>query len=284
MLAVDALRRYEAKAGPKPAAIARRYLEWRGQPTEHSLKAYLEELGRQGLASGTIDLHYRTIRAFYRHLGYRAPEVRGWRYDPEDSHRPALSADLVRRLIGAARADLLSPRQAALLALSTTHGPRAVEMARVRNGDVDHVGQRVYIRTAKGGQPRWCWLPLALHPYVPEQWPEECSANSVEQTWHNLLDSAGVTVPPRTAWHSIRRALVRDLDASGVPQVDIGVFMRWAKGGAGAGAARMVEWYSNPSDEVQADGTASRARTQDAGTREYDGAVWASHPFLPYWS
>jgi hypothetical protein len=68
-----------------------RYLRWGGTQADGQLAKYLRHLEQEeGLAPGTVDLHRRTIAAFYRSLGIRPPEVRGWRYDPTDATgRPA---------------------------------------------------------------------------------------------------------------------------------------------------------------------------------------------------
>jgi len=280
--AAEALDRYRRSAGPKPASIVERYLRWGGTNADAVLGRYLRHLEQEGLGPGTVDLHRRTIRAFYRQFGLPAPTARGWRYDPKDARRPALAADLVLRLITAARAGDLTGRQACLLALATTYGMRAVELAAIRPSDVDPEGERIYIRTAKGGQPRWCWLPPQIIPWLPAVWPS-ASPNSVEKTFGNLWGNAvDAERPARANWHAVRRALVRDLVAAGVPEGAVARFLRWSGGGS-RGPERMVALYSSPTEQVGAEGV-SQVRAEDAGQREYDRDVWDHHPYLRHWS
>lgn len=282
MTAAEALARYRAHAGDKPAAIVERYLRWGGQPSEGKLLAYLRRLeSEHHLAPGTVDLHRRTIQAFYRFHQVLAPRLRGWRYDPKDAQRPALATDLVAQLITAARAGELSSRQTSLLALATTYGMRAGELAAVQAQDVDLPGERIYIRTLKGGASRWCWLPPVVAGYLQDVWPR-CSPNSVEKTFDNMwAEVSDKEKPRRTNWHAVRRALVRDLLAAGAPAGDVSRFLRWARGGAAA-EERMVHLYGNPSEEVAATGVTA-ARTEDTGRRDYDAAAWDRHPYLKLW-
>lgn len=283
MTAAEALVRYRQEAGPKPAAIVERYLRWGGQPSEGKLLQYLRHLETDDdLAPGTVDLHRRTIQAFYRRFGVRVPRLRGWKYDPKDASRPALATDLVAQLITVARAGELTTRQTSLLALATTYGMRAGELAAVQAQDVDVPGQRLYIRTLKGGASRWCWLPPVIAGYLQESWPR-CSPNSVEKTFLNMWASiSDAEKPSRTNWHACRRALVRDLVAAGAPEAAVARFLRWSGGGA-KGAERMVQLYGSPSEEVGAGGVTA-ARTEDAGRREYDAGAWDHHPYLRLWA
>ncbi|HEY3367774.1 MAG TPA: hypothetical protein VGK74_22175 [Symbiobacteriaceae bacterium] len=282
MTAAEALARYEREAGPKFAAIVERYLRWGGTQADAAFARYLRHLEQEEhLAPGTVDLHRRTIQAFYRHFRQESPQVRGWHYDPHDASRPALSSDLITRLIQAARGGDLTGRQSALLAMSSTYGMRAGELAALGPEDVDLAGARVYIRTLKGGTPRWCWLPPEIQPYVDLEW-SRCTPNSVEKTFDNLWSAVSdIEKPQRTNWHSCRRALVRDLVAGGVPEGSVARFLRWANGGA-RGSEKMVALYSKPSDDVGVEGV-TRARMEDEGGREFDALVWDSHPYLRLW-
>ena len=279
MTAAEALARYRAEAGPKFAARVEAFLRWGGTNTDASLTAYVRELSAQGLRPGTVDLHVRTIRAFYRRFGLPAPRPRGFRFDPRDSHRPALDRALIESLLRAAKEGELPAGSAWMLVLAATYGMRAGELAAVRPEDVDLDGQRLYIRTLKGGQPRWCWLPPEVAALLPGELPR-VSANQAESAfagiWGAVLE---VERPKGTGWHSIRRSLVRDLRLAGVPREARTRFLRW-KGGGGDGAERMDEWYGHPSEVVGVSGVEA-AREEDAGRREYDAAVWDRHPYLP---
>jgi integrase len=281
LTAAEALKRYAREAGPKFAAMVERYLGKGGSNSDTVFLKYLRHLEQEGLRPGTVDLHRRTIQAFYRHFRLAPPQARGWHYDPHDASRPALAVELIAHLIQAAKTGKLTSRQTALLALSTTYGMRAGELAAVTAADVDLVGQRIYIRTLKGGKPRWCFLPPEIIPYVDASWAR-VSPNSVEKTFDNLWSAAvDAGRPDGTAWHSCRRALVRDLVAGDAPDGAVAKFLRWANGGS-KGAERMVELYSRPSDHVGLEGT-TPARTEDEGCRSHDELVWDRHPYLKFW-
>ena len=261
--------------------MVKRYLEWGGNSEDKSLIKYIKHLAEQeGLAPGSIDLHRRTIQAFYRHFNLRVPRARAWRYDPKDAHRPALGVEIIKLMVGAARAGNLTNRQSCLLALATTYGLRAGEMAVVQYNDVDPDGQQIYLRTLKGGRARWCWLPPEISPYVAD--PEPGTPNAAEKTFANIWAAVmEIDRPRETNWHAARRALVRDLVQGGASDGAVGRFLRWSAGG-GRGPEKMVSLYARPSEIVTPDGIEA-ARTEGEGRREFDLEVWEKHPYLKLW-
>ena len=104
MTAAQALAEYRAHAGDKYAAMVERWLRRGGQPQEAKLLEHLRYLESEGMKASVVDLHRRTIQAFYRFHRISPPRLRNWRYDPKDADRPALATDLVAQLIAAARA------------------------------------------------------------------------------------------------------------------------------------------------------------------------------------
>lgn len=273
----QAIDQYGRETDPKRAAIVRRYIEWGGDTSDGQFTRYLRLLADQGLAPGTVDLHRRTIRAFYRRSNIIPPKAKGFRYDHlRDSHRPALAPETVTAMIRAAREGMLSDRETALLALSTTYGMRAEELASVREGDIDREGSRIFVRTAKHGVMRWCWLPPAIVPHLAIPW--EGGASDVYAAFDSIWAAVSDAPKPRMAWHAVRRSLVAGLDRAGVPDSAKERFLRWA-----SGRRSMASLYSNPSEEVTATGTAP-VRDEEEGAREHDAAVWDAHPFLGEWS
>lgn len=272
-----ALEQYAEAAGPKRAATVRRFVESKGWHADGSraLTEYLRDLEAQGMKPGTVDQVYRTVRAFYRRLGLQPPRVPGHRYDAMDSSRPALSRDAIEVMVQAAKDGRLHPQHAGYLVLSTVYGMRATEIASVRDDDVDREQERIYIRTAKGGRARWTWLPTQAAAYLPDHWPVASEAH-VEASFGRIWDVALEADRPRgVAWHSVRRALVRDLREQGVDATDVERFLRWASGGS----RRMVQLYERPNEIVSATGEREGV-TIPEGTREADAAVWDRHPYL----
>lgn len=276
-----ALETYRGQAGSKPGRIVQRWLQWGGRNGDAALGRYVRHLLDSGLGAGTVDLHVRTIRAFYRSLGQPAPTARGFRYDPRDAHRPALARDAIRAAVEAARAGDLTARQASLLCLSSTYGMRASELAAVETADLDWAGERIYIRATHGSPPRWMWLPTALRPWLPETWGP-CGEDAVWPIFAAIWDTIGLAERARrTSWHAIRRALARDMREDGIPVEAIGRFFRWADGGM-RGPGRMVEHYSHPTHEVGLAGERP-ARLEDQARREFDRDCWDRHPYLAWW-
>lgn len=281
----EALEIYAAQAGQVRLAqhlsIIRRYLLWGGNNSDAKLAAYVQHLEEQGLKGSTIDLHVRIIRAFWRRLGVpvpKAPEV------TVQSDRIALSPEQVRALIEHARQEL-GPREQAILAISTVYGLRAIELVRLRKTDMDFPGERIFIRTAKGGVQRWQWLPPALHPLLQKPWPR-MTEKRLRRYWATIWSrvtptETGVTAQG-IAFHAVRRALVRDLIAAGVSEEDVSRFMRWRTIN-GQRKVSMAQLYAHPTAEVQADGTVA-VTAADPGSRAADAAVWAAHPYLRYWT
>lgn len=281
----EALRRYAAVAGPgtvrQTQAIISRYFAAGGDGTDARLTRYLRDLERAGYARGTVDRHRRIIRAFYRALGARPPTALGWRYDNAiEGTRVALSRETVAGLVAAAVAGTLTHRQAALLALATTYGLRAAELAAVRDPDIDLAQGRIFVRTAKGGVQRWQYLPPALIPYLAVSWPRT-TPGAVDAVFGDLCARAGVPKPAGVGWHAIRRALARDLAAAGVSDTDRSTFFRWKSGGETRTA--LARLYAQPTAELGPDGALLLVRPAE-DLLAADAAVWAAHPYLPLWA
>lgn len=278
----QALARYGQECGPvarpQHLRIIQRYLESGHTATEGSLRAYLQDLARRGYQSGTIDRHLRILRAFYRVLHIPLPRVE-WTWDSlQDSDRPALSIEACQTLMALVRdpASLLSEHLRAVLLISLIYGPRVNELAAIQSQDVE--SERLYIRTSKGGAARWLWIAPQMRPFLIPEWPSVTTSylNTQFQTiWHLAFDSPK---PPRVAWHSIRRALVRDLGEVGISDSSIGLFMRWAA--PAGGGYKMVARYKQPSRIVDGTGTVTASPNTTLDLYQVDQAVWDNHPRL----
>jgi len=272
----DAARGRDAAAR---VAIVARYLAQGGDASDRRFGAYLRDLQAAGYADGTVDRHRRVLQAFFRWAGVRAPQAPGWTYDPETARRPALSAEAIAGLIAAARAGQLTRRQAALLAISTTYGLRAQELAAIRADDFDWEAPSFYVRTAKHGRRRRHWLPPAIAPWCLVAWPRT-TAPAVDRVFAACWAAAfGTPHPPGVAWHSIRRALVRDLEQAGVPDRAVIAFLRWRSGADRA--TRLAALYGRPTETVGPAGAVPVVAAE--ATPEADAAVWARHPYLRWW-
>ena len=277
----QALDRYRQLVGPvnanKNVATVRKWLVWVGQPTDASLTAYVRELQKRGYKAGTVDQHVRVIKSFYRKFKITPPRVVGFTFDPlQDTDRPALALEAMQTLMAAALDpdSGLDAYQRAILAVSLIYGPRANELAAIQPQDVE--AERLYIRTSKGGPPRWIFLPEVLRPVLDIDWPEVKPAK-VEKEFDTIwVVVFGTERPKGVAWHSPRRGLASALAEAGVSDGDIEYFLRWTGGKKGRS---MVALYKNPNQIVGAHGKAPVAKTE-AGSYEEDAAVWERHPML----
>jgi integrase len=275
----EALDIYRQETGSKHARMVERWLSWGGQPDDQLLARYVRHLRDEQLSDATIDLHLRTIRAFYRRFGVRPPSVRGWRFDAKTSNRPALDREFVLKMIDAAKTGHVWSWHVPLLVLATVYGMRASEMANVLPEDLDSPHARIYIRTMKGGIRRWVHFPTHLHKFFAGWSAPSLSEieRSFDEVWSAVSDESK---PLGVGWHSCRRALVRDLRLAGVPEDAVIRFLRWKS--ARDNAAKMLDLYSNPNLLVTEQG--ARAVTEfDQGSPDYDAEVWQQHPYCTRW-
>jgi len=290
MLAGKALAEYQRSVGPKFGRIVGRYLDANGSEDDQVLTKYIQGLVSGGMKRGTADLHRRCIRSFFRrtdrllresgHYGIHIPEVRGWHYDNwAESRRTDLDKDLVTDFIAAARRGDLTEQQVFALALSTTFGMRAGEIAAVRPEDVDTRESRLFIRTEQGGVIRWQWLPPEIQSYIPEKL-EHRDANAVVKSfasmWAVVLE---IPRPNRVGWHSIRRALEVALSDAGVSQEARRRFTR-----SKTANSSMAELNASATSLVTRQGEVAARQLGDSGSREFDRECWDRHPYVGLWA
>lgn len=275
----EALARYAQICGPvRKASVLKTiedYLNWGGTSEDSSLKAYLAKLTREGYKIGTVDLARRRIRAFWRALGAHVPRAPLDFDMMQDSARPALSRTLMEHLRDAALEGQLEPYQAALTIIGVTYGLRVSELAKIQPQDVDIAGERFYVRPSKNGIARWLWMPQSIRPLLDIDWPEVSTAHvgsHFDAIWAQVI---GTERPPGIAWHSVRRALVRDLSGAGIPDDDVNRFMRWRIGTRQAGPRIL---YANPTTTIGEVTVQDVAHT--ASLRDVDMTVWDHHPYL----
>ena len=272
----EALAQYRATAGPKFAAIIEGYWRRHGAPDDSNLRAEIKRMQAAGYAKSTIDLHVRTVRAFcrrYERYGLAVPQKPKLDFDRRRDRDVAdLAPETIRTMIDAAKRGL--PQESAAMALASTYGLRAGELTRIVPDDLDRRGDRFFVRSEKKSLQRWCWLPPEVATWVPDPWQPITDSYAIfARLWPHGEK------PKRLGWHSLRRSLVRDLKAAGVPQESRTRFLRWA---GTTGAEAMDDLYANATSTVGAEGKRP-ARLEDEGRREYDEEVWMRHPWLRLW-
>lgn len=272
----EALKRYAREVDPKFASIVEKYLMATGSKGTDSatFQRYLKKMKTQGYQKGTVDLHYRTIRAFYRRFNILPPQFTGWNYNLKEGDRPALGADTIEHMVEIAKSGELSDTQIHVLMLSTIYGMRASELLEV---EVEVALERLFIRTKKGGRQRFCYLPPTLKPYL-----SFARIGDINAAFRGIWDATMDYKRPRgMGWHSIRRSLVRDLSEKGVSDADVTRFMRWSSS-ALLGTSRMKELYADPSQSAGIGGMEA-VNEEEESKRRYDQSVWEHHPYLHLW-
>lgn len=287
MRAQDALDRYASVCGPARApqhlAVVRRYLAWGGTGDPAEWGRYVTYLRHhEGLSPATVAYHQRICRAFFRAVGLPVPKA--VRLDEEShSERPAYHADWIRTLIGAAKTPPIDPLDRWIIALATTYGLRAVEIAAVSPHDVDLEQHRFYVHTAKHGATRWQWMPPAIRPWVHPALSRSsaipiCGVQRVHRALDHVAPVAGLERIARADLHGIRRGLVVALADAGVSDAAIIRFLRWSPA-EGSSGARQLRRYRHPTVVIGGEAAADRA-----GSDQEDREVWDRHPFLSAWA
>lgn len=179
----------------------------------------------------------------------------------DDVVKPALTFDEIAVMIGAAKEGRLAADEAAFLALSTTYGLRREEMKRIAPNDVDYDVGSIFIRTAKGGDPRPHKMAPEIIPYLKgHNFNQEYSLFSLSRLYILIGHKAGVIHCEGAGWHSIRRRLDALLmDKLPIPAVRL--FLRWK---VRSSSDMPLRYYSKDLDEN-------------------DTEVLAVHPFTKIW-
>lgn len=279
----EMLARYSENVAPpgrkKYTEAARRFVEFaQGDFGHDRLVAYLQHLQRQGYAPGTVKRFDLTvIRRFYKVNGLDWP-LKHWEVPTlkeGDVYAPALSPDLVRRIIEVARAGEVPPEDAALAALSTTYGLRRAEMCGLGPEDVDLKRGLLHVFTLKHGRERWHLIPQEIAPYLFALPKRRLSPTVASKAFYRIEKAAGLPRMGEVGWHAIRRALVRGLVQAGLPEPIVRDFLRWKRGTT---SDMLLAYYST--QVVGIEGTFTEAARRD---EETDREVFQKHPFLPMW-
>lgn len=263
----------------KYVAVVTRFVDFcQGDFSREKLAAYIQHLQRHGYSPGTIKKFDLTaIRRFYKVNGLDWP-LKHWEVPTlkeGDVYAPALSPDLVRRIIEVVRAGEVPPEDAALAALSTTYGLRRAEMCDLGPEDIDLKRGLLHVFTLKHGRERWHLIPKEIAPYLLALPKRRLSPTMASKAFYRIERAAGLPRMGEVGWHAIRRALVRGLVQAGLPEPIVRDFLRWKRGTA---SDMLLAYYST--QVVGVEGIFTEAARRD---EETDREVFAKHPFLPMW-
>jgi len=218
---------------------------------------YLSWLREQGFRQSSIAVMLRAVKLLAQVQGWEFPRLVMPRTRGSDVRRPALSYEEVCRMIRRGK-ELLSPRELAYLALSTTYGLRREEL-----GSLGEIDGTVTVQTVKGGPVTTHLVPNEIKPYLVGY--RKACGSYMSLVFRRIITKLAVEKRgERCGWHSIRRGLVTRLVSEKAPLVNTIRFMRWSEASV-KGAFGMVSIYAVP-DQA-----------------EIDLSIFKVHPFLPVW-
>jgi len=182
---------------------------------------------------------------------------------PEPRHRPVVSMEQLQTMIDWAKENG-SKAAKFYLALSSVFGFRRVELCSLT--EENFVNNYIVVKPKKRGRTRQHRIPPEIEDMVYGFRPSGMNEATMSRFFRSLAKKAGVSLPRRAGWHSIRRLLVTSLFESGVDPMLISKFMGWSLvRPAVAFISPMVEIYTRiESDRV-------------------DEEIYAQHPILPMW-
>ena len=254
--------------------------------TKNAVDQWISSLQVGGYADGTIDWHFRVLRAAYRAntLAWPYRHGEGPTIREREVIAQGLDDPLVRRMILAARRDQQKPKRERMLsdsdvlylALSTTYGLRRAELAEVTPADFNAERGLVYVETKKHGRQRYHMVAEEIQPILEAALPSFRPQSTVALTrcYKRCERCAGIPHTPELGWHGFRRVIVRRLVQRNIPELTTAQFLRWKRGGS-----NMVDTYNR----VVVIGESETGITQSTGDGEDDAAIFAVHPFLPFW-
>jgi hypothetical protein len=219
---------------------------------------YLCYLREKGYRQSSIDVMVRPVKLLAQIQGWDFPRLAMPKVREGDVNRPILSNAEVYMLIRRGR-EVLSDRELAYLALSTTYGLRREELSSL--GGIDG---KVTVRTVKGGPVTTHVVPGEIKPYLAGY--ERTGVRYMSRVFQRMIEKVGIALPSGNyGWHAIRRGLATELLYKDVSLINVVRFMRWSDASL-KGDFGMLAIYGKRNQE------------------EVDRSVFRVHPFLPIWS
>jgi hypothetical protein len=219
---------------------------------------YLSCLREQGYRQSSIDVMVRPVKLLAQIQGWSFPRLAMPKVRDVDVSRPVLSYEEVCQMIRKGK-EVLSERELAYLALSTTYGLRREELS-----GLGRIDGRVTVETAKGGPVTIHLVPDEIRPYLAGY--ERTGVRYMSFVFGRIVEKLGISLAGGNyGWHAIRRALATELVSTDVSLINVVRFMRWSDGTV-KGEFGMLAIYGKRNQE------------------EIDRSVFRVHPFLPIWN
>jgi hypothetical protein len=219
---------------------------------------YLCCLREKGYRQSSIDVMVRPVKLLAQIQGWSFPRLTMPKVRDSDISRPILNHEEVCMMIRRGK-KVLSERELAYLALSSTYGLRREELS-----GLGRIDGKVTVDTVKGGPVTTHVVPDEIKPYLAGY--KRTGVRYMSFVFGRIIKKVSIHLPSENyGWHAIRRALATELLYTDVSLINLVRFMRWSdstvKGGFG-----MLAIYGKRNQE------------------EVDRSVFKVHPYLPIWS
>lgn len=240
----------------------RRFMQVVGVKAEYSREdvlLFVDTMVRAGYKEASIQTIVAGVRALFAANKWAWPLERRDMHlgmAQEDAGGPVMPDADVARLIRASRT--VGPPEAQAIALATTYGFRAQEIAAVLTSGAN--GRLIVVQTAKTGRKREHSVPGILQ--VPLTFsPYPIGVDGVHKAFQRVMERCVRPPLKGEGWHAIRRALITGLLDNELAEFKLHSWMGW-----------------------RAPGNKISYRYFRKGGKELDAEVFAKHPFLPYWT
>ena len=219
---------------------------------------YLCYLREQGYRQSSIDVMVRPLKLLAQIQEWSFPRLAMPKVRDVDIRRPILSHEEVCRMIRRGK-EVLSARELAYLALSSTYGLRREELT-----SLGRIDGKVTVDTVKGGPVTTHVVPDEIRPDLAGY--KRTGVRYMSLVFRRIIRKLGITLPRENyGWHAIRRALATELVSTDVSLLNLLRFMRWSDASL-KGEFGMLAIYAKRNQE------------------EIDRSIFKVHPFLPIWS
>ena len=219
---------------------------------------YLCYLREEGYRQSSIEVMVRPVKLLAQIQGWSFPRLAMPKVREGDVRRPILSNADIYMLIRRGK-EVLSDRELAYLALSTTYGLRREELS-----SLGRIDGKVTVNTVKGGPVTSHVVPGEIKPYLAGY--ERTGVRYMSCIFQRIIKKVGMALPSGNyGWHAIRRGLATELLYRDVSLINVVRFMRWSDGNVKGGFGMLAIYGKRNQAEV-------------------DRSVFKVHPFLTIWS
>ena len=219
---------------------------------------YLCWLREQGYRQSSINVMLRPVKLLAQIQGWSFPRLAMPKVREGDVSRPILSNEEVCMMIRKGK-EVLSDRELAYLALSTTYGIRREEL-----GSLSGINGKVTVNTVKGGPVTTHVVPDEIKPYLVAY--KRTGVRYMSFIFKRIIKKLSIDLPSGNyGWHAIRRGLATELLYRDVSLINVVRFMRWSDGNMSGGLGMLTVYGKRNQEEV-------------------DRSVFRVHPFLQIWN